>query len=122
MTSATNLLDRRPPVRPLPGFDARHVRRDFPLLMREDHGEPIVYLDNAATGQKPRSVIDAINRYYLTECANIHRGAHWLGGLATHHYEEARGKVREFIGADRVRWESYGPFQKKCNVRRSPAS
>jgi len=80
-------------------FDAQAVRRDFPLLSTEVHGKPLVYLDNAATTQKPRAVIDAISGYYTTTNANIHRGVHLLSERATQAYEQARGKVRRFVNA-----------------------
>ncbi|HUP57244.1 MAG TPA: cysteine desulfurase [Bdellovibrionota bacterium] len=80
-------------------FDVAKVRSDFPILGIRVHGKPLVYLDNAATTQKPRAVIDAISNYYLTENANIHRGVHALSEIATRHYEGAREKVRAFLGA-----------------------
>ncbi|EDY82581.1 cysteine desulfurase, SufS subfamily [Verrucomicrobiia bacterium DG1235] len=76
-----------------------HVRADFPILQRSVHGKPLVYLDNAASTQKPQSVIDAITRYYSHENANIHRGVHLLSTEATGAYEEARGKIARFINA-----------------------
>ncbi len=76
-----------------------HVRADFPILQRTVHGKPLVYLDNAASTQKPQSVIDAITRYYTNENANIHRGVHLLSTEATGAYEEARGKIAKFINA-----------------------
>jgi len=81
------------------GIDADAVRRDFPILEQEVHGHPLVYLDNAATAQKPRQVIDAISHYYETDNANVHRGVHDLSIRATDAYEGAREKVRAFIGA-----------------------
>ena len=75
------------------------VRQDFPLLQREVHGKPLVYLDNAATAQKPKSVIDVIERYYREENANIHRGVHYLSETATEAYEQARLRLQELIGA-----------------------
>src|SRR5687768_10377737 len=83
------------------GFDVEAVRRDFPILHQKVHGKALVYLDNAATAQTPRVVIDAIERYYLEDCSNIHRGVHTLSERATRQYEEARGKVQRFIGAPR---------------------
>jgi cysteine desulfurase/selenocysteine lyase len=80
-------------------FDARAVRRDFPILDQEVHGKPLVYLDNAATAQKPRAVIDAISNYYLSDNANIHRGVHLLSERATAGYEGARSVVRKFLNA-----------------------
>ncbi len=80
-------------------FDAEKVRRDFPILDRMVHGKPLVYLDNAATAQKPRAVIDAISNYYLSDNANIHRGVHLLSERATAAYEGARAVVRTFLNA-----------------------
>lgn len=77
-----------------------HVRADFPILERTVHGKPLVYLDNAASTQKPQSVLDAIKRYYANENANIHRGVHLLSTEATGAYEEARGKIAKFINAN----------------------
>jgi cysteine desulfurase/selenocysteine lyase len=84
-------------------FSVDRVRDDFPILRQEVHGRPLVYLDNAATTQKPRQVLDAIQRYYTAECANVHRGVHLLSVRATHDYEEARGKVQHFLNAAEVR-------------------
>ena len=78
-------------------FNVETVREDFPILKREVHGKPLVYLDNAATTQKPRQVIDALVRYYETYNANIHRGLHKLAEEATAAYEESRTKVGRFI-------------------------
>ena len=80
-------------------LDVVAIRSDFPILEREVHGKRLVYLDNAATSQKPRQVIDALVRYYETYNANIHRAVHALGEEATAAYEEAREKVARFIGA-----------------------
>jgi cysteine desulfurase/selenocysteine lyase len=80
-------------------FDVQAARRDFPILAREVHGKPLVYLDNAATSQKPQAVIDAVSRCYAEEYANIHRGVHFLSVRATQAFEDARDKVRRFIGA-----------------------
>ncbi|MCH8344348.1 MAG: cysteine desulfurase [Planctomycetes bacterium] len=82
-------------------FDVERVRRDFPILQRTINGKPLVYLDNAATGQKPQAVIDTISRYYAAENANIHRGVHRLSVDATAAYEGARAKVQRFMGAAR---------------------
>ena len=81
------------------GFDVERVRRDFPILEREVNGKPLVYLDNAATAQKPRSVIDAVSHYYSHENSNIHRGVHYLSEHATAAYEAVREKARVFLGA-----------------------
>ena len=81
------------------GFDVEEVRRDFPILDEKVHGKPLVYLDSAATTQKPRVVIERLDRYYRTENANIHRGIHFLSERATQVYEEARATVARFLGA-----------------------
>jgi len=80
-------------------MDVQRVRGDFPILLQKVHGKPLVYLDNAATSQKPQAVIEALNRYYTTENSNIHRGVHWLSEVATKEYEAARDKIKEFINA-----------------------
>ena len=76
------------------------IREDFPILKELVHGKPLVYLDNAATTQKPQAVIDALVNYYQTENSNVHRGVHTLSQLATDAYEGAREKVRRFINAE----------------------
>lgn len=80
-------------------FSSDDIRRQFPILAREVHGKPLVYLDNGATTQKPRAVIQALVDYYEQHNANIHRGAHGLGAEATAAYEQARGLTERFIGA-----------------------
>ncbi|MEK7798639.1 MAG: aminotransferase class V-fold PLP-dependent enzyme, partial [Acidobacteriota bacterium] len=80
-------------------FDVRSVRQDFPILHQSVFGKPLVYLDNAATAQKPKAVIDALVRYYTQDNANIHRGLHQLSERATAAYEETRSKVRRFLNA-----------------------
>jgi cysteine desulfurase/selenocysteine lyase len=80
-------------------LDVRHIRGDFPILERRVNDKPLVYLDNAATSQKPRQVIDALVRFYETSNANIHRGIHVLAEEATAQYEATREKVARFIGA-----------------------
>ena len=82
-----------------PTLDVARVRADFPILKHKVHGKPLVYLDNAATTQKPQAVIDRIVRYYTHENANIHRGVYWLSQVATDAYESARRTVRTFINA-----------------------
>ncbi len=77
------------------------VRADFPILARRVHGKPLVYLDSAATSQKPRRVLDALIRYYTEYNANVHRGIYALAEEATHRYEQARAAVAAFIGARR---------------------
>ena len=81
------------------GFDVARVRAEFPILSARVHGRPLVYLDNAATTQKPQAVIDSLTRYYSAENANIHRGVHYLSQLATDAYEGARAKVARFLNA-----------------------
>ena len=80
-------------------FDVEAVRKDFPILKRKVHGKPLVYLDNAATTQKPRQVIEALVDYYENYNANIHRGLHKLAEEATEAYEGSRSKVARFIKA-----------------------
>ena len=80
-------------------FDVARIREDFPILKEMINGKPLVYLDNAATSQKPQVVIDALVNYYMTENSNVHRGVHTLSQRATDSYEEARTKVQEFINA-----------------------
>ncbi len=80
-------------------YDVQAVRRDFPILAREVNGKPLVYLDNGASAQKPRVVIDAVTRAYEMEYANVHRGLHFLSNLATEKYEAVRGIVARFLGA-----------------------
>lgn len=89
-------------VKPLP-FDAERVRADFPILNQEVNGHPLVYLDNAATTQKPRAVIQALVDYYEQDNSNVHRGAHALADRATQKFEAARVKVAEFINAPEAR-------------------
>ncbi|MGN6184588.1 MAG: SufS family cysteine desulfurase [Thermoanaerobaculia bacterium] len=80
-------------------YDVERVRRDFPILTRNARGKRLVYLDNAATTQKPQSVIDRIVRYYSTENSNVHRGVHYLSELSTIEFENARETVQRFIHA-----------------------
>jgi cysteine desulfurase / selenocysteine lyase len=82
-----------------PPFDLQRVRADFPILGRRIRGKPLVYLDNAATSQKPQSVIDAVTRFYTAENANIHRGVHYLSERATLAYDAVREDVARFINA-----------------------
>ena len=80
-------------------IDTQAIRRDFPILSRQINGKPLVYLDNAATSQKPKQVIKAVSEYYRRHNANVHRGIHTLAEEATNSYEEARKKVARFINA-----------------------
>jgi cysteine desulfurase / selenocysteine lyase len=84
---------------PAVGLDPAAVRGDFPILEREVHGRPLVYLDSANTSQKPRQVLDAMDDYYRRHNANVHRAVHTLSEEATHLFEQARGKVARFAGA-----------------------
>ena len=84
------------------GIDVAAVRRDFPILSQVVNGTPLVYLDNAATSQKPRQVIDALVRYYETDNANVHRGIHTLSMRASEQYERSRSHLAAFIGAPRA--------------------
>ena len=80
-------------------FDVDKVREDFPVLKQRIHGKPLVYLDSAATAQKPFAVIDAIRRFHEVDCANIHRGVHELSQRSTAAYEETRSKAKRFLNA-----------------------
>ena len=84
-------------------LDVERIRREFPILARPMRGKPLVYLDTAASAQKPRAVIDAISHFYETEYANIHRGVYELSMIATRRYDEARAKVAGLLGAPDVR-------------------
>jgi cysteine desulfurase/selenocysteine lyase len=84
-------------------LDVVTIKKDFPLLERSVHGKPIVYVDSAATSQKPRVVLDAMTRYYETINANVHRGVYHIAEQATNEMEAARDKVRSFIGARSIR-------------------
>lgn len=81
-------------------IDVEEIRADFPILDQEIHGQPLVYLDNAASSQRPEQVIEALSRYYRRDHANVHRGAHALSVRATDAYESARATVAEHVGAD----------------------
>jgi cysteine desulfurase/selenocysteine lyase len=85
------------------GFDIDAIREDFPILKEKVHGKPLVYLDNAATSQKPLSVIGVMNRFYLAECSNIHRGVHYLSEQATEVYEQTRVKCQNLLNAKESR-------------------
>lgn len=109
MSTATKTDKAAKPVREFPcaecpvAFDVEKIRKDFPNLSVKVHGRPLVYLDNAATSQKPRAVINRLNRYYLSENSNIHRGVHYLSEQATQAYEDARMKVQAFLNANESR-------------------
>ena len=87
------------PASERPCFDVDKIRRDFPILSREVYGKPLVYLDNAASAQKPKPVLDAIMKSYTEEYANVHRGLHFLSNAATQSFEDARESVRRFLNA-----------------------
>ncbi|MEE9219646.1 MAG: cysteine desulfurase [Acidobacteriota bacterium] len=82
-----------------PGLDVARIRKDFPILQQTIRGKPLVYLDNAATSQKPKAVLEALQHYYYHDNSNVHRGLHLLSERATRAYEQARRKVRHFINA-----------------------
>ncbi len=98
VASATETLAAPPPRCPA-DLDVERIRSDFPILSRRIRGKPLVYLDNAATSQKPQAVIDAVTRFYSTENANIHRGVHYLSERATEEYDRVRDRVARFINA-----------------------
>ncbi|MCH7729055.1 MAG: aminotransferase class V-fold PLP-dependent enzyme, partial [Planctomycetes bacterium] len=81
--------------------DVDQIRRDFPILAQTINGKPLIYLDNAASSQKPHVVIDTLTRYYREDHANIHRAVHALSVRATEAYEAARVQVQRFVGAER---------------------
>jgi cysteine desulfurase/selenocysteine lyase len=103
MNSATELLAAEGRPGGQRAFDVESIREDFPILKRQVHGKPLVYLDNAATSQKPRVVIETLERYYTEDNANIHRGAYYLSEKATQAYEDARVKVQHFLHAPSAR-------------------
>src|SRR5947208_12368378 len=86
-------------MRPL--YDVARIRADFPILAMQVYGKPLVYLDNAASAQKPKAVLDRLHAAYTAEYSNVHRGLHYLANAATEAYEGAREKVRAFLNAGR---------------------
>src|SRR5918999_909077 len=88
-----------PALRPSTPLDVARIRDDFPILQRRIRGKPLVYLDNAATAQKPQAVIDAVSRFYRRDNANIHRGVHYLSAEATAAYDKVREQVAGFLNA-----------------------
>src|SRR5271165_5477202 len=82
-------------------YDVARVREDFPILSMQVHGKPLVYLDNAASAQKPKAVLDRLTQAYMSEYSNVHRGLHFLANAATEAYEGAREKVGSFLNAGR---------------------
>ena len=85
--------------RPVEPYDVEKIRADFPALAERPYGKPLVYLDNAASAQKPRAVLDRLTYAYEHEYANVHRGLHYLANAATEAYEAARETVRRFLNA-----------------------
>ncbi|MEK7754621.1 MAG: aminotransferase class V-fold PLP-dependent enzyme, partial [Acidobacteriota bacterium] len=88
---------------PATSLDVTAIREDFPILAQRVHGKPLVYLDNAATSQKPKCVIEALAHFYLMDNANIHRGVHELSERSTKAYDAARDKVQRFLNAAQAR-------------------
>src|ERR1700727_2659184 len=86
---------------PIGAYDVNHTRADFPILSTQVYGKPLVYLDNAASAQKPNAVLDRLHQAYTTQYANVHRGLHYLANEATEAYEGAREKVAAFLNARR---------------------
>src|SRR5689334_25249732 len=95
MAANANLM----PSRATQPYDVERVRRDFPILAREVHGRKLVYLDSAASAQRPQQVIEAVDRYERYSHANVHRGVHALSQEATEAFEGSRDRVRRFINA-----------------------
>src|SRR5205809_7133900 len=94
MTSGTAVSAQR-----TTSLNVTAIRQDFPILRQRVHGKPLVYLDNAATTQKPQAVVDRLARYYVEENANVHRGVHALSERATTEYEDARASIGRFLNA-----------------------
>ena len=101
MISAMDTIIHTNRVQPSTSFDVDRIRRDFPILGQTINGKPLIYLDNAASSQKPYVVIDTLTRYYREDHANIHRAVHALSVRATEAYEAARVQVQRFVGAER---------------------
>jgi len=99
----TSSVTHDPTPAAAPIYDVQSIREDFPVLKQTVYGKPLVYLDNAATSQKPRRVLEAIGRYYTEDCANVHRGVHLLSQRATENYEQGRAKAQQFLGAAQSR-------------------
>ena len=98
-TESAGAFAAPPPRRPAARLDINRIRADFPILRQHVRGKPLVYLDNAATSQKPQAVIDAVTRFYTAENANIHRGVHFLSERATEAYDQVREKLARFVNA-----------------------
>ncbi len=90
------------PLELAPGYDVERVRQTFPILAQMIYGKPLIYLDSAATSQKPQAVIDVMSHFFLKENANVHRGVHYLSVRATEEYEKARAKVQGFLNAEYI--------------------
>ena len=99
MTGTPAALEAGPGHNSDAGYDVEAIRQDFPILSRSVYGKPLVYLDNGASAQKPRAVIEAVTKVYEEEYSNVHRGAHFLSGIATDAFEAARCKVAAFLNA-----------------------
>ena len=84
-------------------FNSHKIREDFPILSRKNRGKPLVYLDNAATSQKPSTVINAVRNYYLENNSNVHRGVYELAEDAENHYRSSREEVAQWLGASLMR-------------------
>ena len=102
MGSEARAMAKSGPASAAAGYDVERIRADFPILYREVHGKPLVYLDSGASAQKPRSVIEAMDHAYRFEYANVHRGLHHLSNAATENFEAARETVRRFLNAASV--------------------
>ena len=100
-------------------YDVARLRADFPALGLQVYGKPLVYLDNAASAQKPQAVLDRLNQAYTSEYANVHRGLHYLANAATEAYEGAREKVRAFLNAGAARGDH---LHAQCDRGDQPAS
>ena len=102
MGSEARVVAKSGPAAAAAAYDVERIRADFPILYREVHGKPLVYLDSGASAQKPRSVIEAMDHAYRFEYANVHRGLHHLSNAATENFESARETVRRFLNAGSV--------------------
>jgi cysteine desulfurase / selenocysteine lyase len=98
MAEGTRIMNEAATIAP---YDVNRIRADFPILATQVYGKPLVYLDNAASAQKPQAVLDRMQRAYTTQYANVHRGLHYLANEATEAYEQAREKVAAFLNAGR---------------------
>ena len=97
-------------IKPSVTFDPARLRADFPILAREVYGRPLVYLDNAASAQKPRPVLDAMDHAYRNIYANVHRGVHFLSSAATEAYEDARKTAQRFVEQVKRALDGTAPF------------